>query len=43
MGMHHYDSVPQQLQDKIVEKARAARHASRNEFDVGKAKIFSLG
>ena len=25
MEMHHYDTVPQQLQDKIVEKAKAAR------------------
>jgi hypothetical protein len=25
MEMHHYDVVPAQLQEKIIEKARAAR------------------
>jgi elongation factor G len=31
MEMHHYDVVPQQLQDKIVEKAKAARGEVKDE------------
>jgi elongation factor G len=31
MEMHHYDVVPQQLQDKIVEKAKAARGEVKEE------------
>jgi elongation factor G len=31
MEMHHYDTVPQQLQDKIVEKAKAARGDVKEE------------
>jgi elongation factor G len=31
MEMHHYDTVPQQLQDKIVEKAKAARGEVKEE------------
>ncbi len=33
MEMHHYDMVPGQLQDKIVEKARAARGDVKEEED----------
>jgi elongation factor G len=33
MEMHHYDVVPGQLQDKIVEKARAARGDMKEEED----------
>ncbi|MGA9042639.1 MAG: elongation factor G [Terriglobales bacterium] len=33
MEMHHYDVVPGQLQDKIVEKARAARGDVKEEED----------
>jgi elongation factor G len=31
MEMHHYDTVPQQLQDKIIEKAKAARGEVKEE------------
>ncbi len=31
MEMHHYDTVPQQLQDKIVEKAKAERGVVKEE------------
>jgi elongation factor G len=31
MEMHHYDTVPQQLQDKIVEKAKAERGEVKEE------------
>ncbi|HXY51206.1 MAG TPA: elongation factor G [Terriglobales bacterium] len=31
MEMHHYDIVPQQLQDKIIEKAKAARGEVKEE------------
>src|SRR2546429_771466 len=31
MEMHHYDTVPQQLQDKIIEKARAERGEVKEE------------
>jgi len=31
MEMHHYDVVPQQLQDKIIEKARAERGEVKDE------------
>jgi len=31
MEMNHYDLVPAQLQDKIVEKARAARGDVKEE------------
>ena len=31
MEMHHYDTVPQQLQDKIIEKAKAARGDVKEE------------
>ena len=31
MEMHHYEVVPQQLQDKIVEKAKAARGDVKEE------------
>jgi len=31
MEMHHYDVVPQQLQEKIIEKARAERGAVKEE------------
>jgi elongation factor G len=31
MEMHHYDTVPQQLQDKIIEKAKAERHEVKEE------------
>jgi hypothetical protein len=31
MEMHHYDTVPQQLQDKIIEKANAERGAVKEE------------
>jgi elongation factor G len=31
MEMHHYDTVPQQLQDKIIEKAKAERGEVREE------------
>jgi elongation factor G len=31
MEMHHYDTVPQQLQDKIIEKARADRGEVKEE------------
>jgi elongation factor G len=31
MEMHHYDTVPQQLQDKIIEKAKAERGAVKEE------------
>jgi elongation factor G len=31
MEMHHYDIVPQQLQDKIIEKARAERGDVKDE------------
>jgi elongation factor G len=33
MEMNHYDVVPAQLQDKIVEKARAARGDVKEEDD----------
>ena len=31
MEMHHYDTVPQQLQDKIIEKAKAERGEVKEE------------
>jgi elongation factor G len=31
MEMHHYDTVPQQLQDKIIEKAKAERGEVKDE------------
>jgi len=31
MEMHHYDTVPQQLQDKIIEKAKAERGEIKEE------------
>jgi elongation factor G len=31
MEMHHYDLVPQLIQDKIVEKAKAARGDVKDE------------
>ena len=31
MEMHHYDLVPQLIQDKIVEKAKAARGDVKEE------------
>jgi elongation factor G len=31
MEMHHYDVVPSQLQEKIIEKARAARGEVKEE------------
>jgi elongation factor G len=31
MEMHHYDAVPQQLQDKIIEKAKAERGEVKEE------------
>jgi elongation factor G len=31
MEMHHYDVVPQQLQEKIIEKAKAARGDVKEE------------
>src|SRR5579862_9595991 len=33
MEMHHYDTVPQQLQDKIIEKAKAERGVVKEEED----------
>jgi hypothetical protein len=31
MEMHHYDFVPGQLQEKIIEKAKAARGEVKEE------------
>jgi hypothetical protein len=31
MEMHHYDVVPSQLQEKIIEKAKAARGDVKEE------------
>jgi elongation factor G len=31
MEMHHYDTVPQQQQDKIIEKAKAERGEVKEE------------
>jgi elongation factor G len=31
MEMHHYDTVPQQLQDKIIEKVKAERGEVKDE------------
>ena len=31
MEMHHYDTVPQQLQDKIIEKVKAERGEVKEE------------
>jgi hypothetical protein len=31
MEMHHYDTVPGQLQEKIIEKAKAARGDVKEE------------
>jgi elongation factor G len=33
MEMHHYDTVPQQLQDKIIEKAKAERGEVKEEVE----------
>jgi hypothetical protein len=31
LEMHHYDAVPQQLQDKIIEKEKAEHGAAKEE------------